>query len=119
MRKKKKNFELKRKQQQLELELEMKREALQAETELADLWDQTSLKMQEMKLQIEEAEGSCHESTISPSLVSLSIDEEKNSTIKTWLDPSSDVADFQKQKSKNVEDAGNRKTAISSHAAVP
>ena len=48
----------------------MKLEAMQGETELADLWDQASLKMQEMKLQIKEAEGSCHVSTAEPSLMS-------------------------------------------------
>ena len=64
-------------------------------TELADLRDQTSLKMQEMKLQIEEAEGSCHGSTVSPSLMSLSIDADKNSDNKSWLDQNSDVVDIQ------------------------
>ena len=49
-------LELKRKQRQLAMEMEI--EAMQAETELADLRDQTTLKMREMKLQIEE-EGSC------------------------------------------------------------
>ena len=58
--KKERELELKRKQRQLEMKLEEK----QAETELADLRNQTSLKMQEMKLQIKEAEGSCHGSTL-------------------------------------------------------
>ena len=49
---KEKGLELKRKQRQLEMEMELKLEEMQAETELADLRDQTSLKMQEMKLQI-------------------------------------------------------------------
>ena len=69
--KKERDLELRRKQRQLELE------ALQAETEFADLRDQTSLKMQEMKLQIEEVEGCCHGSNISPSLMYLSIDDDK------------------------------------------
>ena len=84
-------LELKRKQR------EMKLEELQAEIELADLRDQTSLKTQELKLQFEEAEGSCNGSTVSPSLMSLSIDADKNSDIKSWLDQNSDVVDIQKQ----------------------
>ena len=36
----------------------MEIKAMQAETELASLRDQTSLKMQEMKLRTEEAKGS-------------------------------------------------------------
>ena len=52
--KKERELELKRKQRQMEMKLDK----MQAETELDDLRDQTSLKMQEMKLQIEEAEGS-------------------------------------------------------------
>ena len=55
---------------------------MQAEIELANLRDQTSLKMQEMKLQIKEAEGCGHGSTISPSLMSSSIDGDKQSSVK-------------------------------------
>ena len=110
------DLELKRKQRQLELEMEMKLEELQAQTELADLRDQTSLEMQEMKLQIEEAEGSCHGSPISPSLMSLSIDEDKGSSIKNWLDQNSGVMDFQKQKPQNVENPEKGNSAISSNA---
>ena len=91
-------MELKRKQRQMEMKLE----EMQAETELADLQDQTSLKMQEMKLQIEEAEGSCNGSTVSPSLMSIKIDADKNSDIKSWLDQNSDVVDIQKQNPQNV-----------------
>ena len=116
LRKKERDLELKRKQRQLEWEMEMKLEELQAETELADLRDQTSLKMQEMKLQIEEAEVSCHGSTISHSLMSLSIDEDKGSSIKNWLDQNSGVMDFQNRKSQNVENAEKGKPAISSNA---
>ena len=69
--------------------------AMQAETELANLRDQTSLKMQEIKLQIEEAEGSCHGSTISSRMMSLSIHEDKDSNIKNCLDQNGDVMDLQ------------------------
>ena len=92
--KKERELELKRKQRQLEMEMELKLEEMQAETELADLREQTSLKMQEMKLQIEEAEGSCNGSTVSPSLMSISIYADKNSDIKSWLDQNSEVVDI-------------------------
>ena len=92
--KKERELELKRKKREIE--------AMQGETELADLRDQTSLKMQELKLQIEEAEGSCNGSTVSPSIMSISIDADKNSDIKSWLDQNSDVVDIQKQNSQNV-----------------
>ena len=78
----------------------MKLKAMEAETELANLRDQTLLKMQEMKLQIEEAEGS--RSAISPSLMSLSFDEDKNSDIKSWSDENSVVMNIQNQTSQNV-----------------
>ena len=101
--KKERELELKRKQREIE--------AMQGETELADLRDQTSLKMQEMKLQIEEAEGSCH---VSPSLMSFSIDADKNSDIKSWLDQNSDVPDIQKRKSSNPVITRKTITAITS-----
>ena len=112
LRKKERELELKRKQRQLEME--MKLEEMQAETELADLRNQTSLKMQEMKLQIEEAEGSCNGSTVSPSLMSISIDADKNSDIKSWLDQNSDVVDIQKQNLQNVVQTAKGNTVISS-----
>ena len=96
----KKVRELKRKQRQLEMEEEI--EALQAETNLADLRDQTTLKMEQIKLQIEEADGSCLGSTVCPGLMSLSIDEDKDSSVKSWLNQNSDVTDVQKQKSQNA-----------------
>ena len=94
---------IQKKERELELESkqwEMEFKAMQAETALANVRDQTSLKIQGMKLQIEEAEGSGHGSTISPSLMSLSIDEDKHSSVKNWLDQNSDVMDPQKQKSQ-------------------
>ena len=69
-----------------------------------------------MKLQIEEAEGSGHESTTSPSLMSLSIDEDEQRSLENWLDQNSDVMDPQKQKSQNVENA--EKAKISNNAAI-
>ena len=95
---------------------EMKLKAMEAETELANLRDQNLLKMQEMKLQIEEAEGSC--SAISPSLMSLSIDEDKDSDIKSWLDENSVVMNIQNQISQNDMKTEKRDTAISSDAVA-
>ena len=87
-------------------------EAMPAETEtdLAGIRDQMTLKMLEMKLQIEEAESSCHGSTVSPSVMSLSIDENRNSDIESWLDQNSDVMDFQKQHSQIVVETAKRDT---------
>ena len=96
------------------MEMELKLEDVQAETELTELRDQTSLKMQEMKLQIEEAEGSCNGSTVSPSLMSLSIDAVKNSDIKSWLDQNSHVVDIQKQNSQMAVKTAGGNTVISS-----
>ena len=96
--KREREHELKRKQLQLEMEMEI--EAMQAGTELADLRDQTTLKMQQMKLQIDEAESSCLGSTVTPSLMSLSINDDKDSSIINWLNQNSDVKDIQKKKSQ-------------------
>ena len=98
--------------------MELKLEEMQAETELADLRDQSSLKMQEMKLQIEESEGSCNGSTVSPSLMPISIDADKNSDIKSWLDQNSDVVDIQKQNSQNVVQTAKGNTVISNDQAA-
>ena len=87
--KKERELHLKRKQREIE--------AMQGETELADLLDQTSLKMQELKLQIEEAEGPCNGSTVSPSLMSLSIDADKNSDIKSFLEQNSELWIFKRK----------------------
>ena len=109
IQKKEREVEVKRKQRQLEMKLE----EMQAETELVDLRDQTSLKMQEMKLQIEEAEGSCNGSTVCPRLMSISNDADKNSDIKSWLDQNSDVVDIPKPNSQNVVQTAKGDTVIS------
>ena len=113
--KKERELELKRKQRQLEKEMELKLEEMQAETRLADLRDQTSLKMQEMKLQIEEAECSCNRSTVSSSLMSISIDADTNSDIKSWFDQNSDVVDIPKPNSQNVVQTAKENTVISNN----
>ena len=112
-------FEKRERERDLEREqreMEMKQKAMEAETELANLRDQTLLKMQEMKLQTEEAEGSC--SAISPSVMSLAIDEDKNSDIKSSLDENSVVMNIRNQTSQNVVKTEKRDTAISSDAVA-
>ena len=71
-----------------------------------------------MKLRIEEAEGSGHGSTVSPSLLFLKIDEDKHSSVKNWLDQNSDFMDLEKQNLQNIENAEKRKSAIFSNATV-
>ena len=71
-----------------------------------------------MKLQIKEAEGSCPGSTVSPSLMSLSIDEKKDSSIKNWLNQNSDVREIQKQKSQNGVITRKGESAITSDAVA-
>ena len=97
---KEKELELRRKQRQLEMESKLKE--MRAKTELANFRDHTSLKMQEKKFQIEETAGSCNGSTFSLRLMSISIDADKNSDNKNWLDHNSDVLDIQKQNSQNA-----------------
>ena len=58
---------------------------MQAETELTNLRERTLLKMQELNIQIKEADGSSRGSTISLSLTSSSIDEHEDSNIKNWF----------------------------------
>ena len=78
--------------------MKVKLEAMQAETELANLRDETMLKMQELKNQIKESDFSCHGSTSCPSLTSVSIYESKDSNIKRWLEQNSDFVVFQKRR---------------------
>ena len=59
---------------------------MHAESEIADLKRKKAFERQQMQLQIEEAEGSIRASSICPSLMSLTLEEDKNSDIKSWLD---------------------------------
>ena len=112
--KKERELKLKRRQRQLDMEMEI--EAVQAETYIADLRDQTTLRMQEMKLQIGEAEGSFLGSTVCPCLMSLTNDKDTDSSIKNWLNQNSDVTDIQEEKSQVGVITGNGETAITSDA---
>ena len=69
-----------------EMEMEKKLRELQAESEIAELKRKKAFERQQMQLQIEEAEGSIRASSICPSLMSLTLEEDKNSDIKSWLD---------------------------------
>ena len=69
-----------------EMEMEKKLQELQAESEIAELKRKKAFERQQMRLQIKEAEGSIRASSICPSLMSLTLEEDKNSDIKSWLD---------------------------------
>ena len=45
--------------------------------------------------------------------MSISVDADKNSDIKSWLDQNSEVVDIQKQNSQNVVQTAKRNTVIS------
>ena len=61
---------------------------LQAEAEIAEMEKRKVLEQHEMRLQIEEAEGSVRALSICPSLMSLALEEDKNSDIRSWLERS-------------------------------
>ena len=79
-------MEIEKRERELELEktrmeMEKKLQELQAESEIADLKRKKAFERQQMRLQIEEAEGSIRASSICPSLMSLTLKEDKNSDI--------------------------------------
>ena len=87
----KSQMEIEKRERELELEktcmeMEKKLQELQAESEIAELKRKKAFERQQMRLQIEEAEGSFRASSICPSLMSLTLEEDKNSDIKSWLD---------------------------------
>ena len=87
----KSQMEIEKRERELELEktrmeIEKKLQELQAESEIAELKRKKAFERQQMRLQIEEAEGSFRASSICPSLMSLTLEEDKNSDIKSWLD---------------------------------
>ena len=86
-------MEIEKKERELELEktrmeMEKKLQELQAESEIADLKSKNAFERQQMRLPIEEAEGSIllQASSICPSLMSLTLEEDTNSDNKSWLD---------------------------------
>ena len=115
--KRERELALARRQQELEMKMEL--EAMQAETEIANMRDERFLKMQEAQLQLEEAGGSIRGFSISASLISLSIKEDKNSDIKNWLGQSSDVMDNQVEMSREVVTSARPKDSSQARAAMP
>ena len=82
----KRERELELKKTRREMEMEKKLQELQAESEIAELKRKKAFERQQMRLQKEGAEGSIRASSICPSLMSLTLEEDKNSEIKSRLD---------------------------------
>ena len=55
---------------------------LEAEAEIAEMETRKALEQSEIRPQLEEAEGSIRASSICPSLMSLTLEEDKNSEIR-------------------------------------
>ena len=93
-----------------EVEMQKRLQELQAESEIAELRSKKAFEKHQLRLQIEEAEGSVRASSICPSLMSLTLEEDKNSDIKSWLNQG--VEDFDKcfsqpkESSREVENRG-------------
>ena len=108
-------MEIEKKERELKLEktrmeMEKKLQELQAESEIADLKRKKAFERLQIGLQIEEAEGSIRAPSICPSLMSLTLEEDKNSDIKSWLEQG--VEDLDKgfsqpnKSSREVENKG-------------
>ena len=99
-----------REMERREVEMQKRLQELQAESEIAELRSKKTFEKHQLRLQIEEAEGSIRASSICPSLMSLTLEEDKNSDIKSWLDQG--VEDFEKcfsqpkKSSREVENKG-------------
>ena len=93
-----------------QMEMSQKLFDLQAEAEIAEMESRKALEQHELRLQIEEAEGSFRPHSICPSLMSLVLDEDKNSDIKSWLEQSDENFDKcfsqPKESSREVENKG-------------
>ena len=59
---------------------------MQAESEIAELKRKKAFQKQQMRLQIEEANGSIRATSLCPRLMSLTLEDDKNSDIKSLLD---------------------------------
>ena len=81
-------WEKTKKQMEMEMEMHQKLLDLQAEAEIAEMESRKALEQHEMRLQIEEAEGSVRAVSVCPSLMSLTLEEDKNSDIRSWLERS-------------------------------
>ena len=100
-------LEKKQEMERREVEMQKRLHELQAESEIAELKSKKAFEKHQMRLQIEKAEGSIRASSICPSLMSLTLEEDKISDIKSWLDQG--VEDFNprfsqpKESSREVE----------------
>ena len=83
--KRQRELKLEKTKMQMEMEMHQKLLDLQAEAEIAEMESKKALEQHEMRLQIEEAEGSVRAVSICPSLMSLTLGEDKNSDIRSWL----------------------------------
>ena len=70
------------------MEMNHKLSELEAEAEIVEMESRKALELQEIQLQVEEAERSFLAMSICPSLLSLVLDEDKNSDIQSWLEHS-------------------------------
>ena len=75
-------LEKKQEMERREVEMQKRLQELQAESEIAELRSKKAFEKHQLRLQIEEAEGSIRASSICPSLMSLTLEEDKNSDIK-------------------------------------
>ena len=122
MKKEKKERELEPEKTRREMERNLERQQieerlkeLQAESEIADLKRRKAFERQQMQLPIEEAEGSFRASSICASLISLTLEEEKTSEIKSWLEQG--VEDLDKCFSQPKE--SSREVANKSESSKP
>ena len=102
--------EIERNLERQQIEMEERLHELQAESEIADLKRKKAFERQQMQLQIEEVEGSIRASSICPFMMSLTLEEDKNSEIKSWLDHAVEDLDEcfsqSKESSREVENKG-------------
>ena len=86
--KRQRELKIEKTKKQMEMEMHQKLLDLQAEAEIAEMESRKAFEQHEMRLQIEEAEGSVRALSICPSLMSLTLEEDKNSDIRSWLERS-------------------------------
>ena len=84
--KRQRELKLEKAKKQMEKEMNQKLLDLQAEAEIAEKESRKALEQHEIGLQIEVAEASVRASSICPSLMSLTLEEDKNSHIRSWLE---------------------------------
>ena len=81
-------MKLEKTKKQMELKMHKKLLVLPAEAEIDKIKIREALEQHERRLQIEEAMASVRASSICPSLMSLTLEEDKNSEIRSWSERS-------------------------------